>query len=296
MPIFNSNDSTIGSRIKMRLIIMGVIGLIAVISYVSKFEKDPITGKYRAVALNPDQEIAMGLQSAPEMANEMGGAIDPRASEDARHVSTIGQKLVNAYAADAESPYASHFDFHLLNDRQTINAFALPGGQIFITQALYDRLENEAQLGGVLGHEIGHVIHRHASEHMAKSELGQSLVGAVAVGSGDQSAARIAQAVNQMIQLKYGRQDESQSDKWGLENMSAAGYDPRQMIRVMEILKESTGGGGRGPDIFASHPNPDQRIVDIKEYIKARWHDNPPTTDSGSTLGHPAIIRGRQGN
>ncbi len=268
MPIFRGGGG--GSQLKMRLIIAGVIALGAIIAYISKFEKDPLTGEYRAVAMQPDQEIQMGLQAAPQMAAQMGGVVDPRTDKSAAHVAAVGHKLVQAYKAN-ESPYAGKFQFHLLRDDRTVNAFALPGGPIFITRALYSQLENEDQLAGVLGHEIGHVLYRHASEHMAKGQLGQQLVGAVTVGAGDYTAGQLANAVNQMIQMKYGREDELQSDNWGLENMYAAGYDPREMVRVMEILKRASGGGGSGPSIFATHPNPDQRIEEIKAYIAKRW-------------------------
>src|SRR5690606_10932710 len=102
------------------------------------------------------------------------------------------------------------------------------------------QFENEAQLAGVLGHEIGHVIHRHAAERMANQQLGQSLVAAVAVGAsgseGGMTAAQIANFTNGMLQLKYGRTDELESDEYGLSAMVAAGYDPREMVKVMQIL------------------------------------------------------------
>lgn len=263
-----------GGSLKMRLIIAGFIAAVAIFTYLGRMEKDPLTGEYRALAMVPEEEIRMGIAAAPEMAQQMGGAIDPRTNDDARRVQAVGRKLVAAYQSEA-NPYLDSFAFHLLADSQTVNAFALPGGQIFITKALYDRFENEDQLAGVLGHEIGHVRHRHASEHMAKGQLGQSLVGAVTVGAGDYTAGQLAGMVNGMIQMKYGRQDELESDNWGLENMYAAGYDPRQMIRVMEILKSASGGGG-GPSLFSTHPNPDLRIQEIKSYIAKRW---PSATD-----------------
>ncbi len=267
MPVFGNRG---GSQLKMRLIIAAVIAIGAVVAYVSKFEKDLLTGEYRAVAMKPDQEIQMGLQAAPEMAQQMGGVLDPRTDKSAAHVAAVGQKLVQSYMAK-DSAYAARFQFHLLRDDRTVNAFALPGGPIFITRGLYQQLENEDQLAGVLGHEIGHVLYRHASEHMAKGQLGQQLVGAVTVGAGDYTAGQLANAVNQMVQMKYGRQDELQSDSWGLENMFAAGYNPREMVKVMEILKRASGGAGSGPSIFASHPNPDLRIQEIKQYIDKRW-------------------------
>ncbi len=288
MPIFGNEQSGrrgFGSQIKMRLIIALIFAAGAIIPYIMSYQKDPLTGEYAAFAMSPEQEITLGLQSAPQMAREMGGVIDPNRSTEAQHVHNVGTMLVKSYKA-SQSKYAGKFNFYLLADAQNVNAFALPGGQIFITKALYDRLENDAQLAGVLGHEIGHVLYRHASQHMAKSKLGQGLVGAVASGTGDQTATQIAHMVNQMTQLKYGREDESESDTWGLENMMAAGLDPVEMVRVMQILKEASGGRS-GSSLFASHPNPDKRIEDIKAYLedlKKKLPNGLPKLSSGNPI------------
>jgi predicted Zn-dependent protease len=205
----------------------------------------------------------------------MGGEVsqsDPRA----QLVSSVGQKLVSVIG-----PTPWRFQFHLLRDPQTVNAFALPGGQIFITVALLEKLENEAQLAGVLGHEIGHVIERHSTKQMAKNSLGQSLVTAVAVGTSDRNdgmmATYAAQYANQLLQLKYGRGDELQSDNHGVTYMAQAGYDPRQMIGVMEILKRAS-GGSRVPEFASTHPDPGNRAEQIKEQIQGQWPQGVPSS------------------
>src|SRR5699024_2750743 len=147
----------------------------------------------------------------------------------AQLVAEVGKRIVSRSDA-GKSPYVGNFHFILLRDPDTINAFALPGGQVFITRGLYERLQNEAQLAGVLGHEIGHVINRHAAEHMAKGQLGGMLATAVGVGASDnqghgQMAAMAAAMVNQMAQLKFSRSDESEADRYGLMYMAQAGYD-----------------------------------------------------------------------
>src|SRR5215207_2075331 len=182
---------------------IGII-LFGVIRYYGSTQTNPTTGEKQRVALSAEQESALGLQAAPEMAAQMGGVVDPR-DPDAQTVKRIGQYLV-ARSVAKNSPY--QYDFHLLRDPKTVNAFALPGGQIFITRGLYDRLSDEGELGGVLGHEIGHVVQRHSAQQMAKSQLGQSLVmgaGAAASDRGQgQSAMVIGQLVQQTMQLKYG--------------------------------------------------------------------------------------------
>lgn len=266
------------SNFKGRLIGALMIALIGVFMYMTQVEQNPVTGEKQHVALSPEQEIRLGLESAPVMSREMGGELpstDPRTME----VQKIGQYIVQHTNA-GKSPWK--FQFHVLADNKTVNAFALPGGQIFITLGLLNQLQTEAQLAGVLSHEIGHVIERHSAQQMAKNQLGQSLVIAVATGSNqDSHSYLVASLVNQMIQLRYGRQDESEADKWGLQLMEKSGFDPRAMVQVMRVLKEA-GGGGQGLEIFQSHPNPDLRIEQINDYLKA--HPPAPGLSEGRKL------------
>ena len=222
------------------------------------------------MAMSPSQEIRLGLESAPTMAREMGGEVpanDPRTQE----VQKIGQMIIQGTIAQ-KSPW--QFKFHLLADPETVNAFALPGGQVFITLGLLNRLQTEAQLAGVLSHEVGHVLERHSAQQMAKSQLGQWLIAAVGSAASDSShasegysATMIASVVNQMMQLRYSRKDELQADQWGLRLMEELNYNPRAMIEVMEILKKASGGGQR-MEMFQTHPDPDNRIRHIEEYLK----------------------------
>lgn len=262
-----------------------LIALVGLVMFLSNMEKNPLTGERQFVAISPAQEVRLGLESAPEMAREMGGEL-PSSDPRSQAVSRIGQLLVSHMDAE-ESPW--QFKFHLLKDPETVNAFALPGGQIFITYGLYRQLQNEAQLAGVLGHEMGHVIERHAAQQMAKSQFGQILVVAVGAaasnqgqGMGGYDPTMIAAMINKMVQLKYGRGDESEADTWGLKLMEKTGFNPQQMIKVMEVLKAaSPSSGGSTPTLFQTHPNPDLRIQQITEYLKK----NPPA--AGLTNGGP---------
>ncbi|MDH4460660.1 MAG: M48 family metalloprotease [Spirosomataceae bacterium] len=250
---------------RSRLIMGLIMAVIALFSYFSKMQVNPITGKRQAVTMTPQQEIATGLQSAPQMAAEFGGLYEDQKLQD--YVKAIGMKVVNNSEA-AKSPY--QFNFHLLADPQTINAFALPGGQIFITVGLLKRLKTEDQLAGVLGHEVGHVIGRHSAQQMAKDELTNGLLSAAVTATADpynpNNSTAIAQYVGKMITMKYGRNDELEADKFGVKYMLEAQYDPAQMIDVMEVLKQAA--GGRAPSEFQStHPDPDHRIAEIKKAL-----------------------------
>jgi predicted Zn-dependent protease len=243
---------------KIQLIIALAVAAFSLFSYFGSSSVNPITGEKQHVAgMTPKDEVAMGLQSAPQMAQQMGGVSqDPRARA---LVAQVGAKVV-AQSVAAKSGYP--FKFHALADPRTVNAFALPGGQVFITMALLSRLETEGQLAGVLGHEVGHVLARHSAEHIAKDQLTQGLTGAFAMGAGSMSAAQIGQVVGQMTMMKYGREDELEADGLGLRLMAEAGYDPRAMIRVMQILEKAS-GGSRTPEYQSSHPSPPRRIEEI---------------------------------
>ena len=251
------------SGLKLRLLIGGAIVLFSLFRFYSKGQTNPITGKTQRVDMTIEQEVYMGEQSAPSM-----GQTVPAGSRAQRDVERVGYELVNSLQSSlndrnppVRNPYK--FEFHLLADNRSVNAFALPGGQVFITAALYNKLQNEDQLAGVLGHEIGHVIERHGSERMAKGSFIQGLVGAAGVMGGSTGAASAASYVGKMTQMKYGRGDELESDEWGVKLMLIAGYDAEQLLGVMDILEESAGGAG-GPEFMSTHPRPANR----KEYIK----------------------------
>jgi predicted Zn-dependent protease len=273
MGIFDQNQGYPTQRRSFlsRLMVAGFIAVVGLIMYFSQSQENPVTGEKQYVSLSPSQEIRLGLQSAPLMAAEMGGDI-PQSDPRAQQVSKIGNYIVD-HSIAIHSPWK--FQFHLLNDPQTVNAFALPGGQVFITLGLYKKLTSTDELAGVLGHEIGHVIERHSAQQMATGQLGQILIAAVTAGATDQnqssggnySAAMVASVVNQMFQLKYSRHDELEADLWGLKLLKQAGFDPWALVKVMEVLKKSSGGEG-GSDFFKTHPDPDYRIEKIKEYLK----------------------------
>lgn len=248
-----------------RILIAIIIAVIALISYYSKTEVNPITGEKQRVSLTQEQEVALGLQTAPQMIRQMGGEYnDPKVQA---MVDRVGMKIVNGTEA-GRSKYK--FDFHVLADPKTVNAFALPGGQIFITMGLLNMLKTEDELAGVLGHEIGHVIGRHSAEHMAKEELTQGLVSAGTIATMDpnnpgmQNA--IAQYIGSVINMKYGREDELEADRFGVKYLFETGYNPEAQIEVMEVLKKAS-SGQNPPEFLSTHPNPDNRIEAIKKYI-----------------------------
>ncbi|GAB3815553.1 M48 family metallopeptidase [Pontibacter rugosus] len=243
----------------------------SLVSYWCSSQENEFTGEKQHVDMTVEQEIALGLQAAPEMAQQYGGLHPDR--EAAASVKAIGQELVQSTRV-RETPY--QFDFHLLADEQTVNAFALPGGQVFITAGLLKRLQSEAQLAGVLGHEIGHVVARHSAEQLAKAKLTQGLSGAAAIATYDpdnpasRSGAAVAAMIGQLTNMRFGREDELESDRLAVQLTGSAGYNPRAMIEVMHILEEA-GGGASGPEFLQTHPNPGNRVAEIERAIKAEY-------------------------
>lgn len=258
-----------GSGCSGRLLMAGVLIVISLFSYFGSQSTNPVTKEVQHINISEDQEIAMGLQAAPEMAAQFGGL--DRSAADQQRVQNIGWRIVENSPAGT-TPY--QYAYHLLADSETVNAFALPGGQIFITRALYDRLQNDDQLAGVLGHETGHVVGRHSAEQIAKAQLTQGLTGAAVLAACDPNsptgcvaASQIGALVGQLINMQYSRSDETEADWLGVCFMNDSGYNPQEMIGVMQVL-DSLRQGNQQPEFFSSHPNPGNRIKNIQENIQ----------------------------
>ena len=258
------------SRLFIRLGIGLLFTIFALLNYWGNVSENVVTGEKQRIQISPRQEVVLGIQSIEQIFRQHGGLYPNRSLQ--AYVDRVGENLIEKSSA-SKSPYP--FKFHLLRDNVTINAFALPGGQIFITTALLTRLNSEAQLAGVLGHEIGHVVARHAAEHLAKQQLGIALVNAVGLATSDRpengrQAAILAQAVNEILTLKYSRDDELESDILGFRFMVEAGYNPIGLVEVMNILA-SAGSDSQLPEFFRTHPNPKNRIARLKQMIAKNY-------------------------
>ncbi len=273
------SKSSVGNSEVQRLLVRLFIGLLFAVfglfNYCTNVEKNPITDEVQRVSLSPRQEVTLGLQSREKLAAQYGGLYPDPALQN--YLDQVGKRVVQQSEA---SQAAYPFDFHLLNDPKTINAFALPGGQVFITYALLNQLKSEAQLAGALGHEVGHVIARHGSEHLARRQLGAALVNAVGVATTDdqgngQNTAILAQAVNQLVNLRYGREDELESDRLGLQFMTEAGYNPKGLVELMQILA-SARSGGQPPEFLSTHPNPGNRVERLQALITETYPNGIP--------------------
>ncbi len=258
-----------GGGSNVRLLMASAVVIVLLFTYFGSQSTNPFTKDVQYISMTSDQEIAMGLQAAPEMASEFGG-YDSNAADQTR-VRQIGLNIV--YKSPAGTiPY--QFAYHLLADTQTVNAFALPGGQIFITRALYDHLQTDGELAGILGHMTGHVVARHSTEHIARSQLTQGFSGAAILAACDPNspngciaASEAAAIVGQLINMQFSRADETEADWLGVCFMNNSGFDPQDMVKVMQVI-DSLRQGPRPPAFLSTHPDPGGRISQIQQDIQ----------------------------
>jgi predicted Zn-dependent protease len=204
--------------------------------------RNPVTGKSEISLVSEQQEIQMGKEAAQQVQQSIGYYPDPALQA---YVSSIGMKMAKA----SERPDLP-WEFHVVNDA-SVNAFALPGGFIFVTRGLMTAINDEAELATVIGHEIGHVTYRHSVEQISKAQLATLGLGIGSILSPQVAKlAGIASQGLQLLFLKYGRDAETQADKAGFRYALNQNYDVREMGNMFEILERMSqvSGGGKLPE------------------------------------------------
>ena len=222
---------------------------------------NPATGKRQLALISEDQEFAMGLEADQQVQQQLGLYPD---QDLQAYVNRVGQKL----AAASERPNLK-WTFRVVDD-PVVNAFALPGGHIYVTRGLLTHLTSEAELASVMGHEIGHVTARHSVEQMSKAQLAQiGLIAGVLVKPELANYSNLAQQGLQILFLKYSRDDERQADDLGLRYMYQQNYDPREMPQVFETLRRVSAqqANGRIPGWLSTHPTEEERIRTISSKV-----------------------------
>ena len=222
---------------------------------------NPATGERQLILMSESQEIKMGRQVSEQVEATMGLYDDPDLQE---YVGGIGMDL----AAQSEKPDLP-WSFKVVDD-DLVNAFALPGGFIFVTRGILGYFNSEAELAGVLGHEIGHVTARHSAEQLSRAQVAQLglVAGAVFVPEFTPYADLASQSLG-LLFLKFGRDDESQSDELGFRYMRRAGYDPTEMVDVFDMLgRVAQASGGRSlPTWLSTHPAPADRREKMEQAL-----------------------------
>lgn len=222
----------------------------------------PGTGRSGFNLLNEEDERKLGAQTHPQILKEFGGAYDDPAL--AAYVAGLGQRLVHV----SETPEAQ-FRFTVLNSH-IVNAMALPGGYIYVTRGLLALTSNEAEIAGVIGHEIGHVLGRHTAERVSRAQAGGLLAAVLGAVVGVPGVADVAQMGAAAYLQSFSRDQESEADHLGLRYLARGGWHPHAMVSMLEKLRDQARlealMAGRSPDsidqmdFMASHPRTIDRV------------------------------------
>ncbi|HEX6880284.1 MAG TPA: M48 family metallopeptidase, partial [Terriglobales bacterium] len=245
-------------------IVMALCFLVAETQAVAGTPQLPDPGK---APLSKEEQEKLGEQAAAEVYKQM--PVLPDNSPETQYIQQVGKRLFSVIPQQYNWP----FRFHVVQQKE-INAFALPGGEMFVNVGTITAAQNEAQLVGVMAHEMAHVYMMHSAKQMEKSAFAQGLAGLAGAILGGSSSiwAGLARAGIQIgagtVMLKYSRGDESQADSVGAIMMYKAGYDPRALAEFFKTLAQQ--GGGGGPQFLSDHPNPGNRDAAIRKEV-ANW-------------------------
>lgn len=237
-------------------------GLLLALATATACARNPVTGQRELALISEEQEIQMGRRSAQEVAASLGLVEDEALQQ---YVQRIGADL----AADSERPELP-WTFRVVDD-PTPNAFALPGGFIFVTRGMMNLMNSEAELASVLGHEIGHVTARHSVQQLSQAQLAQLGLGLGAIFAPEVVGqyGELASAGLQLLFLKYGRDDERQADELGFRYALSDGYDVREFADVFAALQRlgEAEGGSPVPGFLATHPDPGERVETARRRV-----------------------------
>lgn len=224
--------------------------------------------------MNKEQQEKLGLQAAAEVYKQM--PVLPDSNPVTQYVQQLGKKLETVIPADRSWPY----QFHVI-PAADINAFALPGGPIFINLGAIQAADNEAELAGVMAHEMSHVYMQHSAKSIPKQEWTSVIAGVAGAVLGGSAVGNLARAGIQVgagtILMKYSRKDEAQADAVGAIIMHKAGYNPKAMADFFTKLEQKYGSGG--PQFLSDHPNPGNRQEAIQKEIQ-NWPQRHYISDS----------------
>jgi predicted Zn-dependent protease len=244
-----------------RLALALLVPSIVLLSGPAGCARNPVTGKSELSLVSESQEIQMGKQAAQEVAQTIGYYKNDAVQS---YVADLGKRM----AEQSERPQLP-WEFHVVDDA-SVNAFALPGGFIYVTRGLMTSINDEAELATVVGHEIGHVTNRHSVQQISKAQLAQLGLGIGSILSSDIARfGQLASAGLSVLFLKYSRDAENQADQAGFRYALNQNYDVREMTKVFQTLDRisQAGGGGKLPEWLATHPNPGNRIKHIEKML-----------------------------
>lgn len=258
------------SRVRMLiLLLLLAAGAFSIVSC----EVNPVTGEQQFIVINDQQEIALGESVAEEVEARYGGEYrDPSLLS---YVQEVGERLA-VHAERQTVPYR----FSVLHSDE-VNAFALPGGRIYITTGLLARMSNEAQLAAVLGHEIGHVAARDSAVELSRA-LGVSMLVQIATSlmagddessENDQNVEAVAGVIYGLISNGFSREYEYRADRAAMRYMYKAGYNPLAMAQVIRIFQQEEGDSSAIEEFLSTHPSASRRIEEVEREIRSLYPD-----------------------
>jgi predicted Zn-dependent protease len=244
-------------RIVSKTVVKAIV--VALMVWAISCALNPVTHKRELMLLSPADEVAMGKQTDPQVIQTFGKYED---ADLARYVTALGKKL----GALSHQPNLAYSVTVL--DSPVVNAFAVPGGYVYLTRGILAYLNDEAELAGVVAHEIGHIAARHSAQQYSRAQVAQLGLGLGSMVSKTfRKYAGVAQVGVGMLFLSFSREDERQADTLGVEYSSKAGYDSNHMANLFVSLERLNPGESQGglPGWFSTHPNPPDRIAAIKQ-------------------------------
>lgn len=232
--------------------------------------RNPVTGKKELMLMSEGQELALGKESDPSIIAQYG------VYENAQLQAFITDKG-KQMAAISHRPNLN-YEFKIL-DSPVVNAFAVPGGYVYFTRGIMGHFNNEAEFAGVLGHEIGHIAAKHSAQQYSKQMLTQVLfIGGMIVSEDFRKFADVAEQGIGLLFLKFSRDNETESDKLGVEYSTKIGYDAHEMAGFFKTLKKLGGADGSIPTFLSTHPDPGDRNVKVNQLADAAQKTLDPST------------------
>jgi len=245
---------------------LGLIILSFAFCFLANCAVNPITGEEELMLISEDQDVQIGREYAPEVEKQLGGKIKNEALQN--YIDSVGQRI-------ARISHRPDWQYHFIAvNHSMVNALALPGGYVFVTKGMLEKLTTEAQLSALLSHEMVHIVARHSSAAMS-NQIGLSMLiqglGAAGALPDSEAGYRLTQLAWQLIDLKYSREQERQADLAGMDYMVRAGYNPYGAVELIQMLEQQD--RIRPIEFLSSHPSPENRITYLTVRAQTRYAD-----------------------
>jgi predicted Zn-dependent protease len=258
-------------RLTRRAFLLGGAGLV-----MGGCATAPVTGRRQLMLVSEAQEQAMGAEAYHQVLQQEPITHDPRLTEPVQRVA----RRLEAVTGHPEFQW----EVNVIKEDQTANAFALPGGKVAVYTGIFPLAHTEAGLAIILGHELGHVIARHGAERVSQellAQLGETTLAAAVQSSPYANSILAAYGLGAQVGvlLPYSRTQESEADRLGLVLAARAGYDPRVAVGVWERMAQLP--GRRPPEFLSTHPAPESRIEEIKQFLPQALAEYRPQADAG---------------